>query len=420
MGAPLNQWGSCDSNLCKSRYQCEAQSILPPSGRERLIVGDRRAQAVIQQTHFETYAEYQAFHKGFAAAIEHLKALTFHMRHSLEGHGKQDEAELVSNMLETAAKSMQGDVGFTQCQRSECRAYQQTLLEIAEAEGAAYRKADEQQSEQGENAPDVEAVIEERLEGERWRWMGELVQGLERHHELESLQWSADYQQAFRWIRHLEPQLQAIADKHRVSLGYVTEFAQKHFRGKVGQARKDVVADVEALIETHPLWGLWSPYGRPTFLPGEPVTVEITDSIAPDEDTRFARYRFEDGKELPIQEELDAVSSEISDEVRVTVTVTLQTGDLVIQSTMKQADQVEQARKYEEWKKQGSDFDKLPESLPSCRTYYVLAPDGELVRVVSSRDSEENAAENSVLEYFQGELALPELLTRIRNWETAG
>ena len=67
----------------------------------------------------------------------------------------------------------------------------------------------------------------------------------------------ADRKQACRWVEHFRPELEAIAGKHGVSLGYVRDFAKRHIRGKVIYARRAVTADVNALIARHPLWGAW-------------------------------------------------------------------------------------------------------------------------------------------------------------------
>ena len=255
---------------------------------------------------------------------------------------------------------------------------------------------------------DVERIIQQWLQEEHGRWLQDLVRRLERQWDEDILQRKADWHQADRWLKHFEPELQTIAGRHGVPLQDVTGFAWRHVRGKVAHARRAVVEEVEALLDRHPLWGAWSPHCRPTFVPGEPVAVEITATVRPDEDVTFTRWRLVDGQASPEGESLDPAAGEQPGEV--TVRAALQVGDVVEQSTMKRADREEEWRRMAEWRQQGRDLDRMPDALPSRDVSYVLLPDRHLLRI----DEEDKEGQRAVTDHLFEGLPLDGLLARVR------
>ena len=252
---------------------------------------------------------------------------------------------------------------------------------------------------------DVERIVQQRLEEERQRWMQDLARRVARQWELGELQESADRKQVDRWLERFAPELQQIADRHGVPLQDVTGFAWTHVRGKGGQARRAVREAVDALLRREPLWGAWSPYRRPTLLPSEPVPVQITAAVQPDEDVTFTRWRLVDGQAAPEWEPLDPAAGGQPGEV--TVRAALLVGEVVMQSTMKRADRAEADRRWEEWERQGKDWRPRPDVLPSHEVSYVLLPNKHLLRV-------DEEGQRAVRDYLLVRLPLDGLLARVK------
>jgi hypothetical protein len=256
-------------------------------------------------------------------------------------------------------------------------------------------------------AAEVERRLRERLAEERRRWYGEVTEGMERHFALQRLQEDADGRQTDRWLTQFAADLRQIAERHGADALSVRGLAHTLARGRVAQGRTTVARDVAALLARHPLWGSWSPYRRPTGVPGEPIAATIRVALRPDEEASFARLRPTDRQWEPEVERLSATrigrngGAEAVAEAEVTV------GDVVRARILTEAERAENARREraraaEDGGQRWREWEALPEdaraaapppdlldSLPGRTVAFVVAPDGAVVRLRETSEADE-------------------------------
>jgi hypothetical protein len=271
---------------------------------------------------------------------------------------------------------------------------------------------------------EVERRLRERLEEERWRWHRELTEGVGRHVALRQLQEDADWRQSDRWLTRFAPDLQQIAERHGVGAHYVRDIAHKLARGKVPQGRKAVARDVDALLARHPLWGPWSPYRRPTFVPGEPRATTMRVALRPDEEASLVRLRPTDRRWAPERESLSVTRIEHRGGAEAVAETEVKVGDVVRARILTEAQRAENARREQAWEtgdggRRWREWEALPEAeraavpipdwpelLPGRSVAFVVAPDGALVRL-----RETSEADDAVRAYaFRRDISLDALL----------
>jgi hypothetical protein len=156
---------------------------------------------------------------------------------------------------------------------------------------------------------------------------------------------SAEWDRSCRWVKYFAAELQAIAERRGVTLDYVRTFAQKHIRGKVAYARVAVEADIDVLIERHPLWGPWY-----VELSDEPSTVRFSMIVEPDEDVTMVRQRQpRASNDYGNHERVETLARSVDGHVVSEATTEMRPGDVLVMDRMKKSDRQEEGRRMREW-----------------------------------------------------------------------